>query len=474
MNHQRLASILSDRPEKYPYALEQAFPRILDRIMELWGTDAANQYFLDLLVDRRGDRKGFPYKVAEEVFFLSELHLLLNSSQAKIAPGAPTQAQFIARADAKTQEFVAALESRDIKFIPPDFFRCVSKGDLSSVVLFVNAGMDIDTPNEQGWTPLMVALFEGREEVALFLIKKGANVHAKDRSGYQPIHWAAFQGYTVVIDEIIARGGDVNAITDYGWSALLQATTLGHQPTVAVLLGYGADANGSDREGWAPLHKAASHNFADIALALLKAGAGRDARCPDGGTALHIAARLGHIEIADVFVTSGASQTIKDNDGALPLHHAAAKDQVAVLEQLIASRSHVSPLDHKGATPLVWAVRAGALNAARCLLKAGAHIRETMGREEFIPVASHAGGLGRVLAGAAGLLKSAEGLTRSANKLHRAVEKNDMTTAKRLLDKQVGYNARDADGRTALEIAAAQGKTDMWWLLVERGAGRVS
>ena len=470
MNNPRLAKILADRPEKYPYALEQQFPRIVERMMELWGTDAANQYFLDLLVDRRGDRKGFPYKVAEEIFFLSELHLLLNSGKAKIGHGAPSQAQYIARADAKTQEFLTALENRNIKFVPPDFFRCVAKGDLSSVALFVNAGMDIDTPNEQGWTPLMVALFEGREEVALFLIKKGANIHASDRSGYRPIHWAAFQGYTLAIDEIMSRGGDVNVTTDYGWTALLQATTLGHLPTVSVLLGYGAAPNDPDREGWTPLHKAASHNFSDIVRVLLKAGATKELRSADGGTALHIAARLGHEDVVDMLLTSGASQTAKDDAGATPLHHAAGKNQSAVLDRLLTFKPQVSPVDHNGATPLLWAARNGAVDAARRLINGGAHIRETVATREPAPVASTGAGLSRVLAGAAGLFRAADG--RSGNKLHRAVARDSIATVKSLLDKDIDINALDAEGRTALEIAAAQGNAAMWWLLLERGAGR--
>lgn len=471
---ERIAAIFKDRPDKFPRVLEQEYPRILSKIGELWGTDNANQYFIELLVDNRGDRKGFPPKVAEEIFFLSELHSALYRDRPLRAGAALTESQSISRAAEKTQEFREALESRSIKFIAPEFFTRISRGDLSAVVLFVNAGMDIDTPNEQGWTPLMVALFEGREDVALFLIKKGANVNFSDRSGYRPIHWAAFKGYTTVIDEIVARNGDVNVETDYGWTALLQAASLGHVATVESLLRHGAMPNSRDKEGAAALHKAASNDHAIVARALLRGGAARDLGGPDQATAMHIAARLGHDDTVEALLELGCSQAVKDGRGATPLHLAAANNHIVVLEQLISLKPAVAPRDKDGATPLVYAIRAGAIDAARRLARAGAKINETM--ETVVPETAmpSSAGLSRMLGGAAGALKIFDTTARSSSRLQRLIERNDVAGVRRLLEKTVDINARDAEGRTPLEHAAIRDHDQIWWLLVERGAGKVS
>jgi hypothetical protein len=56
-----LASIdLGYRPE----ALAQLFPRIVNRMAELWKQPAQiERYFEELLIDHRGNRNGFPLKV---------------------------------------------------------------------------------------------------------------------------------------------------------------------------------------------------------------------------------------------------------------------------------------------------------------------------------------------------------------------------------------------------------------------------
>jgi hypothetical protein len=75
MKNPRLAEILRDRPEKYPYALEARFERILDRIMALWNDSSALQnYFAEILLNGRGERQGFPPDVANDILTLSVIY----------------------------------------------------------------------------------------------------------------------------------------------------------------------------------------------------------------------------------------------------------------------------------------------------------------------------------------------------------------------------------------------------------------
>lgn len=62
-----------------PAVLAQRFPRIANRIAELWQRVARCEEYLDrLVVDVRGDRTGFPLEVAQELAALrgyyAELH----------------------------------------------------------------------------------------------------------------------------------------------------------------------------------------------------------------------------------------------------------------------------------------------------------------------------------------------------------------------------------------------------------------
>lgn len=60
---------LNELPERVrPVKTCARFPRIGNRLAELWDQpDACEAFFDDLLLDRRGDRQGFPADVAFEI-----------------------------------------------------------------------------------------------------------------------------------------------------------------------------------------------------------------------------------------------------------------------------------------------------------------------------------------------------------------------------------------------------------------------
>jgi hypothetical protein len=58
-----------------PVALAARFPRIANRICALWRRPVRlDAYFDDLLIDRRGDRQGFPLAVAKELNALKDYY----------------------------------------------------------------------------------------------------------------------------------------------------------------------------------------------------------------------------------------------------------------------------------------------------------------------------------------------------------------------------------------------------------------
>ena len=62
-------------PQVAPRALAQQFPRIVNRMARFWDSPhMMDQYLTELLVDRRGRRKGFPDKVLEELHALDKFH----------------------------------------------------------------------------------------------------------------------------------------------------------------------------------------------------------------------------------------------------------------------------------------------------------------------------------------------------------------------------------------------------------------
>lgn len=53
-----------------PHALLARFPRIANQLCRNWGEPAGRDYLYELLVDRRGARRGFPQEVLDELLRL--------------------------------------------------------------------------------------------------------------------------------------------------------------------------------------------------------------------------------------------------------------------------------------------------------------------------------------------------------------------------------------------------------------------
>ena len=60
----------------YPIHLEQGFPHVIAKIEELWGTAEIHDYLSDLIIDKRGGRKGFPEPVSKDIVAIREFRML--------------------------------------------------------------------------------------------------------------------------------------------------------------------------------------------------------------------------------------------------------------------------------------------------------------------------------------------------------------------------------------------------------------
>ena len=286
MQHPRLAALLKGQEQKYPFALEARFTRVFNTIMRLWDAPEELQaYFEELMVDKRGGRQGFPEDVAHDIFVLSMVYddFLRQPSQPE-DPWASETAQ---------QE----LNDLGHQFSSQHFHQAVERNDMAAATLFLRAGMAVDTQGEVGWTPLMVATFNGNEEMAALLLQHGANPHAVDAAGYTPLHWAAANGFVAVTQTLLRKRVAVDACNRYGWTPLLQAAARGHVAVVQLLLEAGARATHADREGWTALHKAVANRHVAVAELLLRYGADVRAQHQSGVTPLSLAQQKGYTEI---------------------------------------------------------------------------------------------------------------------------------------------------------------------------------
>ncbi|MDP5240992.1 hypothetical protein Q9Q94_15735 [Uliginosibacterium sp. 31-16] len=66
-----LTAKLKDAPAAfYPRQLMASYPRIVDRIVQLWGSPEIEPYFQELMLTDREGRQGFPQPVLTEILNL--------------------------------------------------------------------------------------------------------------------------------------------------------------------------------------------------------------------------------------------------------------------------------------------------------------------------------------------------------------------------------------------------------------------
>ena len=66
--------------------VSRTFPRILQQLRLLWGTPQGEIYLDGLILDERGNRKGFPPDVLNALLVLQRVHFLVFGSFRKVDP----------------------------------------------------------------------------------------------------------------------------------------------------------------------------------------------------------------------------------------------------------------------------------------------------------------------------------------------------------------------------------------------------
>jgi ankyrin repeat protein len=299
--NEKLVHLLKGFEQKYPHQLEARYARVLDKIVDLWGTPAVEAYFTELLIADRVGRQGFPSDVASEIFDLSQAYeKIMNTAKED------TDIWSVERAVPRKE-----LELRGIRFDRQNLFKSIELGNAEHVELFLKAGMPVDSRDSRDWTPLMVAAFNGSEEIAGLLIKYGADFRAQDMGGYSPLHWAAFNGYAKVVRMLLKKGAEPNMRSKYGLTALLQASARGYDKVVAQLLESGAEPNIATNDGGTPLHKAVANGHKEVILLLVKARASTYMRNREGETPYSIAERGKHPAILKLLKSVRAAELRK-------------------------------------------------------------------------------------------------------------------------------------------------------------------
>ena len=130
------------------------------------------------------------------------------------------------------------------------------EGDVELVAGLVKAGTPVNSQNERGFTPLILAAYHGHTEVARVLLTAGADACAGDSRGNTALMGAAFKGHVDIVELLLQQPCTVNQSNGVGQTALMFASLFGRNEVAEKLRQHGAsaeqrDASGRTAEDWA-------------------------------------------------------------------------------------------------------------------------------------------------------------------------------------------------------------------------------
>ena len=228
----------------------------------------------------------------------------------------------------------------------------------------IAAGVDVNTTNSNGYTPMMLAGYFGATGCLDSLIKAGANKHvffpyspvSPAGTQHSVLHLAAIRGYKDCLELLLQNGFTIDNE--------LVAVTAGHSECMEFLIKSGLDVNGSSR----PLSSAAAKGKIDTMELLIREGADVNL-LRFGRTALHSAAGRGQDSSIRFLLESGADVNLSGDE--TPLMLAAEEGSGACVRTLINAGSDVHHTDAKGQTALTRALNRNHHECVDLLVKAG-------------------------------------------------------------------------------------------------------
>lgn len=230
------------------------------------------------------------------------------------------------------------------------------------------------TSQDDGSTPLILAIKDANLKALKFFIKEGADVNISNNNGSTALMFALqnekdFKAFDAV-QMLVQNGAQINTTNKFGETALLFAVANNHQKSVKLLIKKGADVNLTDVEDRSPLYFS---NTKEMTKILIKRNAmdlkNIDKKYIDDKTQLFIAAENNEFQKAKLLIQSGANINISNNRGVTPLIQVSDYKNQDFASMLIENGADINAQNSSGCTALWYAAQKGLISTVHNLLE---------------------------------------------------------------------------------------------------------
>lgn len=135
-----------------------------------------------------------------------------------------------------------------------DFLKAASDGDLKIIRSCLNEKYDVNISNNDGKTPLMLAIEKHHMKAVKFLLEKGANIHIMDRKGDTALQYNIRHYGDLEINKMLFNKGAYVNMSDHNGNTLLHISSdRCDTKLIEQLLDQGANTDIENDFGYKPL-----------------------------------------------------------------------------------------------------------------------------------------------------------------------------------------------------------------------------
>lgn len=136
--------------------------------------------------------------------------------------------------------------------------------------LFKKRDPDVNFLAPNGWSALLIAVANGQEKTAKYLLQKAADPSISTKHGASPLHFASKYGKLSLCKLLIDYQADINQTDIDGSTPLMLAARYGHSSIVQYLIDNGATINHTNNVNKTAIDYATEGKFGEICRNLKK------------------------------------------------------------------------------------------------------------------------------------------------------------------------------------------------------------